>query len=77
MLTMKSEFHLLELLLLTTMHWVSGEKVFRGVEGRDKNSLLHGNTSRKAIDFVSLLLFLNTVFLIDQKRIFVRKYVCE
>lgn len=74
---MKSEFHLLELLLLTTMHWVSGEKVFRGEKKRDKNSLLHGNISRKALDFVSLLPFLSTVFLIDQKRIFVRKYVCE
>lgn len=57
MLTMKSEFRLLELLLLTTMHWVRGEKVlFRGEKERDKNSLLHGNISRKAIDFVSLLL---------------------
>lgn len=58
MLTMKSEFCLWELLPLTSMHWVTGEKVlFRGKEERGKNLLLHGNISRKAINFVSLLLF--------------------
>lgn len=48
MLTMKSEFRLLELLLLTTMHWVRGKKVlFMGKRERDKNSLLHGNMAEK------------------------------